>query len=148
MNRAQRRKAEREKRSREYLNGLYLRQKEYDRKLTEGQKELDRLKATTSQDIIDLAYQKGYREGMAEGSKLIIKRYYSATIMALNELYGFGQQRCIKTLHRIEECLIENLTDIDLVEAVQKKLGIEIDMDEGINRAQPMTKGGGDICTA
>lgn len=91
----------------------------------------------TNSDLVK-EYEKGYRDGMQNGGKPIIERYYAATMMALHDLYGFGQQRCIKTLRRVEECLIENLTDLDLMKEVEKKLGIEIVMDEAIDRAQPI----------
>ena len=99
---------------------------------------LDRM---TQEEVSVKAYEKGYRDGVADAAEPVIKRYYAATMMALNDLYGFGQTRCIRALRRIEECLIEHFTDLDLINETEKKLKIEIDMGEGINRAQPMSEG-------
>lgn len=126
MNRAERRKIAR---------------KDLDKKIELYDAVTQNLSQLTQNDISVKAYQKGYSEGMADAAQPIIKRYYSATMMALHRLYGFGQERCIRTLRCIEECLIDNFNDMELVNRVEKELGIEIDMEEGINRAQPGEKG-------
>lgn len=97
-----------------------------------------RLDAMTREDVTQVAYNEGYKAGVEESGQKIIHRYYTATIMALHELFGFGQERCLRTLRKIDECIIKHLTDDELVEATKKMVGIDIDMSEGINRAQPM----------
>ena len=144
MNRAQRRKQARELTSRaniEQQNRIIADLRRQQKLFSEqGEAELERLKNTTSEELIEKAYKKGYGEGMSDAAEPIIERYYCATMMALNELFGFGQKRCLQTLHKIEECLIAQFNDRELANEVEKKLGIQIVLDEGIDRAQPMDK--------
>ena len=138
MNRAERRRQERYLRSAQGLKDIQA-----DRKALSNEKEayakvVKKLDAMTQEDVTQVAYKDGYRDGVAECGKKIIFRYFTATIMALHELYGFGQDRCLRTLRKIDDCIVQHLTDDELVEATKKLVGIEIDMEEGINRAQPM----------
>lgn len=59
-------------------------------------------------------------------------------MLALNEEFKFGQGRCMRVLKSIETHLVECLTNQELIEEVEKRLKIEIHMDEAIDRAQPM----------
>jgi len=138
MNRAERRRQERYLRSAQGLKDI-----QSDQKALVSERELysnavKRLDAMTREDVTQVAYNEGYKAGVEESGQKIIYRYYTATIMALHELFGFGQDRCLRTLRKIDECIIKHLTDDELVEATKKMVGIDIDMSEGINRAQPM----------
>ena len=138
MNRAERRRQERYLRSAQGLKDIQA-----DQKALVSERELysnavKRLDAMTREDVTQVAYNEGYKAGVEEAGQKIIHRYYTATIMALHELFGFGQDRCLRTLRKIDECIIKHLTDDELVEATKKMVGIDIDMSEGINRAQPM----------
>ena len=82
-------------------------------------------------------YEKGYRAGYQDRAWEIIQSYHGATTLALNEGFGFGKQRCLKALNQIETNLISFLTNQELIEEAEKKVGIEIHLDEGIFRAQP-----------
>lgn len=138
MNRAERRRQERYLRSAQGLKDIQA-----DQKALVSERELysnavKRLDAMTREDVTQVAYNEGYKAGVEESGQKIIYRYYTATIMALHELFGFGQDRCLRTLRKIDECIIKHLTDDELVEATKKMVGIDIDMSEGVNRAQPM----------
>jgi len=138
MNRAERRRQERYLRSAQGLKDIQA-----DQKALVSERELysnavKRLDAMTREDVTQVAYNEGYKAGVEESGQKIIYRYYTATIMALHELFGFGQDRCLGTLRKIDECIIKHLTDDELVEATKKMVGIDIDMEEGINRAQPL----------
>lgn len=138
MNRAERRRQERYLRSAQGLKDI---QADHQALLTQQQvyaQVVNRLDSITQNDITQAAYKKGFDDGVAESGSKIIHRYYTATMMALHELYGFGQDRCIRTLRKIDELIIKHLTDDELVEATKKTVGVEIDMDEGIDRAQPI----------
>lgn len=138
MNRAERRRQERYLRSKQGLQDI-----QHDEKVLEQTIQLygavvNKLDAMTKDDVTQRAYKKGYDDGVAESAHKVIYRYYTATMMALHELFGFGQERCIRTLRKIDECIVRHLTDDELVEATKKAVGVDIDMNEGINRAQPM----------
>lgn len=91
----------------------------------------------TDQDLQD-SFKKGYRQGYHDKAWEIIRSYYAATMLALHEEYGFGQDRCIRALKAIETKLVECISNQELVEEAEKQLKIEINMDEAIDRAQPM----------
>ena len=61
-------------------------------------------------------------------------------MLALHDLFHFGDDRCLRTINQIEMNLIECITDAELCERTMNALHIDIDMQEGINRAQPQSK--------
>ena len=138
MNRAERRRQERYLRSAQGLKDIQADQKALNNERAIYANAVKRLDAMTREDVTQVAYNEGYKAGVEESGQKIIYRYYTATIMALHELFGFGQERCLRTLRKIDDCIVQHLTDDELVEATKKLVGIEIDMEEGINRAQPM----------
>ena len=138
MNRAERRRQERYLRSAQGLKDIQADQKALNNERAIYANAVKRLDAMSRDDVTQVAYNEGYKAGVEESGQKIIYRYYTATIMALHELFGFGQDRCLRTLRKIDECIIKHLTDDELVEATKKMVGIDIDMSEGINRAQPM----------
>lgn len=138
MNRAERRRQERYLRSAQGLKDIQA-----DQKALVSERELysnavKRLDAMTREDVTQVAYNEGYKAGVEESGQKIIHRYFAATMLALNDVCGFGQDRCLRVMQKIDQYIIECLTDDELVEKAQNKLKIEIVMDEGINRAQPM----------
>lgn len=138
MNRAERRIAAKNMSSKATLKEL-----EYEKRAVEKQKNMleqavIKLNGMTQEEVTQHAYDKGFKDASDKVGDMVVQRYYTATMMALHELYGFGQERCLRTLRKIEELLIMHLTDEELSKATQEKLRIEIDMSEGINRAQPM----------
>ena len=93
-----------------------------------------------TQTDLDEAYNKGFRKGYHDRAWQIIQSYYGATMLALHDEFGFGQGRCIRVLKAIEENLVKCLTNTELIEEVEKKIGVEIHLDDALNRAQPMDK--------
>lgn len=138
MNRAERRRQERYLKSAQALKDIQADQKALGNQKKAYEQVVQRLDSMTHEDVVQTAYKRGYQDGVEESGQKIIYRYYTATMMALHELYGFGQERCIRTLRKIDECIIRHLTDDELVESTKKLVGVDIDMTEGINRAQPM----------
>lgn len=91
----------------------------------------------TNKDL-EAEYVRGYKAGLNDKAWNIIRAYYSATLIALHDEYGFGQERCLRALRAVETNLIKHLTNLELIEEAEKKLKIEINVEEGIERAQPM----------
>ena len=140
MNRSQRRQEAKLQRSKKYADAL-LKDQAVTKEINENlRKEVERLQGMTGQDLINKARTDGFRDGLQNAAKPIIRRYYAATMMALHDLYGFDQMQIITTINRIEEVLIETLTDLDLADKILQDLSIEIDMTEGLNRAQPASE--------
>ena len=90
----------------------------------------------TEKELID-QFSKGYRAGFQDRAWQIVRAYYASTMLALHDEYGFGQARCIKVLKRVEENLINFLSNQELIEEVENKLKIEINIDEAMDRVSP-----------
>lgn len=101
--------------------------------------DVDKLTEETNKKVSD-AYLQGFNDGIVNSALPIIERYYIATMLALHDLFHFGEDRCLRTINQIELNLIECITDAELCEKTMNALHIDIDMQEGINRAQPQSR--------
>lgn len=94
---------------------------------------------------VDAAYRKGFTEGYVAGREegfkqaalVSIQRMYGAILLAAKELYGFGQERGIRLLNRVNYLVIEMLSDEELAQRVLDEVGVEIDWGQPIELAQP-----------
>ena len=98
---------------------------------------------------VDAAYRKGFEKGYEEGweegreagfkqaAMTTIQRTHGAILCAAHEIYGFGQERGIRLLNRMNHLLVEMLTDEELAQRVLDEIGVEIDWGQPIEYAQP-----------
>lgn len=94
---------------------------------------------------VDAAYRKGFTEGYEAGREegfkqaalVSIQRMYGAVLLAAKELYGFGQERGIRLLNRVNYLVVEMLSDEELAQRVLDEVGVEIDWGQPIELAQP-----------
>ena len=82
-------------------------------------------------------YEKGREEGFKQAALVSIQRMYGAVLLAAKELYGFGQERGIRLLNRVNYLVIEMLSDEELAQRVLDEVGVEIDWGQPIELAQP-----------
>ena len=94
---------------------------------------------------VDAAYRKGFTEGYEAGREegfkqaalVSIQRMYGAVLLAAKELFGFGQERGIRLLNRVNYLVIEMLSDEELAQRVLDEVGVEIDWGQPVELAQP-----------
>lgn len=79
------------------------------------------------------SYENGYRHGFAEASPATFKTIYAAVCLTLNEMHGFGMKRCRDVLNAVDACVVDQLTSAEAIEAVYKKIGLEIDFGETLD---------------
>ena len=82
-------------------------------------------------------YEKGREEGFKQAALVSIQRMYGAVLLAAKELYGFGQERGIRLLNKVNYLVIEMLSDEELAQRVLDEVGVEIDWGQPIDLAQP-----------
>ena len=88
MNRAERRRQERYLRSEQGLKDIQQDRKVLNQSINFYNQVANKLDAMTQEDVTQHAYKKGFEDGVSEAGQKIIFRYYTATMMALHELYG------------------------------------------------------------
>lgn len=81
-------------------------------------------------------YDLGYHKGFSDASEPVIKGCYAAVCLALHDLYGFGKERCKKTLEAIDQHMLMSLTSMDAIEEVWEKVGIWLDFKDAFDRIQ------------
>ena len=83
----------------------------------------------TPKDVDD-AYNKGYREGVDRASSTCLKDAYAAFLLAANEVFGFGRDRCRRLLYAADEKVCTSLASDEAVEEVFRKVGVSINFYE------------------
>lgn len=124
-NRADRRKMMREQTGKSAtLLQEYSRAQRIERLLTQG----------ISPEDLTKAYNDGFAEGYRSAAMPTIEACYASIMLALHDLFGFGQERCIRTLNAVDERITTMIVGDDLRREAMDRLGIEINFDEGVNR--------------
>ena len=81
-------------------------------------------------------YERGREEGFKQASHIMVRSYYSATVIAAKKLFGFGQTRLIRLLNEVERTIIQTMTDEELAKRAFMEAGVEVDPTEPFERAQ------------
>ena len=117
MNRAQRRKEERENRNPKVLRGT-------------KQELLTRMaKNGITMKELEHNYVVGFETGEMAGIRNTYTKVYAAFILAANELYGFGFTRSKRLVKRADELVASHiLSDDDAVNKVWDRVGLKLDM--------------------
>lgn len=119
MNRKQRRAA---KKSAPKKKGIHT--------LTKQQRIENLVKNGITPQDLEKAYEDGLRQGLMESGLPLIRSFYAALCLALQELHGFGPKRCYDVLTRTDEHITGSICSSDLVDEVLDKLGLEIDITD------------------
>jgi hypothetical protein len=74
------------------------------------------------------AAKEGYDRGLEHG----IRTSYAAICLALNELHGFGKQRCEAVLNAVDEKMVYTLTSEEAIQEVWDRMKLRINFKEPV----------------
>lgn len=98
----------------------------------------------TEQDL-----KRHYEMGFDDGVHATYSMVFAACMLSLSELYGFGQERCFRTLERIYHHIQFTLDNSEIVQEVYDRTGLEITTDDALEpiiKKHPRKKKGEKIC--
>ena len=81
-------------------------------------------------------FNNGRRVGFQEAALPIVKGCYAGICLALHEEFGFGTERCYRALKAVDEKVTWAIGHDELVEEVLEKVGIELHLDEAVERVE------------
>lgn len=73
------------------------------------------------------AFRRGKEKAVNELGEFFLKTCYAAALLAAHDEFGFGHDRCMKLLNRLDHHVTYSLTSDELVDEVFDKLRISID---------------------
>ena len=98
----------------------------------------ERIKALVKNGITpdDMAseYKKGWDAGFAQATEPVVKTIYAAVCLALNDLHGFGRERCIRVLKRVDWHLFNSLSSMEAIDAVYDRMHLRLDFSDPFER--------------
>lgn len=130
MNRAQRRKEERQQRRPiaelpEWKKAELARKTAIANRLAKN--------GITAKDLED-EYQRGRREATKKYVDELLpyqqKFFYSAAAIASKELFGFGETRIRRLLDRVQEIMCEEITTGDIIKRAKRETGVDMFEEE------------------
>lgn len=83
--------------------------------------------------------QKTRDEAVLMASGPILESVYAAAIILLTEEYGFDHDQCVDFLQKIEDKTLLCIEHQDIVDEAFEKTGIRIHFDAAINRIEEST---------
>lgn len=118
-NRAERRRAEREKQKTD-ISGRNM-----DPKM---------LGAISNEVLRSIERKKARDEAILAATGPMIKSVYAAVILIMTEEYGFSQEQCVELLEKLEEKTLYCLDHQDILDETFEKTGIRISFRDGLDR--------------
>ena len=79
-------------------------------------------------------WEEGYSAGYYAGGKEVLEYCYIGICIALHDVYGFGEQRCLRALQACDEKIQYALTHKELAAELREKTGFYIDWDDPAER--------------
>lgn len=126
MNRAERRKQEKQQRHSAALIPEW-KKAELAAKAATAQRMMQN---GITQEDLDKAYRRGFMEAQEKFVKETLpyqqKFFYSACAIAAHNLYGFGKDRGERLLDETERIMTEEITTEDIIKRCQRETGIDI----------------------
>lgn len=86
------------------------------------------------------AYRAGYEAGFREACPFTFKAIYAAAIIALHDLFGFGQLRASRVLSRVDHLVAHCLTTQELIDEAWEKAGLYLNFEEPVDRIEVKKK--------
>lgn len=120
MNRAQRRKIQRENQKTLAKAGAMSQEARKAQLFRNG---------ITSQDLQDM-YNQGWEAGFSAGNKATINTVYASVCLALHDEFGFAGSRCWRVLMSSYNHILNTLLDSEIIQRVYDVMGIEIVLDD------------------
>lgn len=87
----------------------------------------------TPDDMVS-EYKKGWDAGFAQATEPVVKTIYAAVCLALNDLHGFGRERCIRVLKRVDWHLFNSLSSMEAIDAVYDRMHLRLDFSDPFER--------------
>jgi len=82
----------------------------------------------TEQDLTD-AYERGRKDATKEYVDKLLpfqqKFFYSAAAIAAHDLFGFGKDRGLRLLERIQEIMCEEISTGDIIDRCKRETGVD-----------------------
>lgn len=78
------------------------------------------------------AYKRGKAVAVNELGEFFLKTCYAAALLAAHDEFGFGHDRCMRLLNKLDHHVTYSLTSDELVDEVYEKLGISIDFKKAL----------------
>lgn len=82
----------------------------------------------TEKDLNE-AYMRGRKEATKEYVDRLLpyqqKFFYSAAAIAAHDLFGFGKERALRLLDRIQEIMCEEITTGDIIDRCKRETGVD-----------------------
>ena len=106
--------------------------------LRETKEELQKRLIKNGITVADLKenYDKGWQDGFHESGDMVIRSCYAAICLALNDLHGFGQKRCMDVLNAVDEHMTMTLSSREAIDEVYKRMGLMIEFKEPFDRVR------------
>lgn len=80
-------------------------------------------------------------EAVLMASGPVLKSVYAAVITLLSDEYGFDHDQCLDFLEKLEDKTLYCIENQDILDEAFEKTGIRIHFNEGINRIEEITNG-------
>ena len=93
----------------------------------------------TLHDLED-EFERGREAGFQAAAMPIIKCCYAGIILALHDVFGFGQERCYRAIKAVDEKTLFSLHHSELADEVMEKTGIKLELDEPFERVQKIER--------
>lgn len=79
---------------------------------------------------VDAAYKEGYAAARSDLVGHYQQFFYAAIAIALHRLYGFGETRIIRTLDDVQTIMSEEICSCDIIQRCRAETGLDILDDE------------------
>lgn len=133
MNRAQRREMMRNQTGKSAgLMAQYSKAERIERLMAQGISPAD----------LEKAYNDGFSQGYQRAAVPTVEACYAAVCLALHDVYGFGQTRCIRALNAIDERITTMITSEEIRQETLDRVGVDIRFGEGVDRIGPVERKG------
>ena len=84
----------------------------------------------------DKGYGKGYDKGFKDSAEPVVRGCFAAVCLALNDLHGFGQKRCMDVLNAVDEHMTMTLTSDEAIDEVWDRMKLKLVFSEAFDRVQ------------
>lgn len=78
------------------------------------------------------AEDEAYKKGVNDGKDATMKTCFAAICLALNELHGFGKERCSRVLNATYDKMLFALTSQEAIDEVYDRIGLKISFKSDI----------------
>ena len=95
-----------------------------------------RMNALVKNGITPDDLTKCREEGYQMGVESAVIQCYAAMCLALNEQFGFGRERLLRSLTAVDEKVVFAIDSAEMCEDVFQRFGIRMDFKQGMDRVQ------------